>query len=193
MHTTIDLCVLDSEYEAGIRLHIHQRYLDINAESYLNLCKLAHCNWSSLLFPVQLKMKCWRKKWINVAWACTHHKNTSQQLSNYATDSLRGLYVNNTQQSCCHFSAFQFIKTDPKPNLVFWWSVRRTGPLPYVLVGHLGVGLDGGTLDLVLLPACSLAGAVAILSKLAGAASLQLLLPTETAVTHICCHTATTT
>lgn len=90
-----------------------------------------------------------------------------------------------------HFNSWTLPKLNGSWPVVVCGSVAlRLRALPYVLIGHLVEGLDGGTLQLVLVPGRSLTGAVTVLSKLTRAAALQLLLPTEAAVTRVSCQTA---
>lgn len=56
---------------------------------------------------------------------------------------------------------------------------------PNIVTGHLPQLLDGPTLQFVFIPACSLAGAVTIVGKLALSAAVQVGLMTETAVAHL--------
>lgn len=57
--------------------------------------------------------------------------------------------------------------------------------LPNILAGCLPKLLDGSTLLLVFIPACSLAGAVTVVGKLTLGAAVQIGLVTETAVAHL--------
>lgn len=57
--------------------------------------------------------------------------------------------------------------------------------LPNVLTGGPAELLDGSALLLVFVPACSLAGAVAVVSKLALGTAVQIGLVPETAVAHL--------
>lgn len=57
--------------------------------------------------------------------------------------------------------------------------------LPNILAGCLAELPDGSTLLLMFVPACSLAGAVAVVGKLALGAAVQFGLTAETAVAHL--------
>jgi len=57
--------------------------------------------------------------------------------------------------------------------------------LPNIFAGCFAYLLDGSTLLLVFIPACSLAGSVTIVSKPALSAAMQVALTPETAVAHL--------